>query len=147
MGEVPSVNYIYITFTISLTAFSTRRTFPLDDVFDAKLLRDNNGRLLTNDQRSRVGVRTDVGRANGHVRDFESLNAIHVQARVNDATSLARLHRAGTKLAQPPGNGSAIAISCALPRRTHTTSIDEGGGGSPHATPFSLQVATPKLSL
>jgi hypothetical protein len=55
-----------------------------DDTLDAKLLRDNYRRLLPNDERSRVRVRADVARADGHVRDLESLDAINVQARVDD---------------------------------------------------------------
>lgn len=41
--------YFFTITTTSLVAPSTRCTPPLDDAFDAKLLRDNYRRLLTND--------------------------------------------------------------------------------------------------
>ena len=72
------------------------------DAIDAELLRDHHRRLLPDDQRGRVRVRTDVGRADGEVRDFESLDTVHVQARIDDAASFAGFHRASAKLAPQP---------------------------------------------
>ena len=72
----------------------------MTDTLDAELLRDHHGRLLPDDQRGRVCVRTDVGRADGEVRDFEFLDTVHVQARIDDAASFAGFHRTSAKLAQ-----------------------------------------------
>jgi len=71
-----------------------------NDSLDSQLLCDNHRHLLPNDQRSRVSVRRDVGRANRQVCDFQTFDAVDVQARVNDATSISRLHRASAELAQ-----------------------------------------------
>jgi len=63
------------------------RHFPLShDTFDAQLFCDDHGRLLPDNQRSRVRVCGDVGRGDGQVRDFESLDSVDVQSRVDDAT-------------------------------------------------------------
>ena len=75
-----------------------------DDALDAQLLRDNHRRLLSNDQRSRVRICCNVSRANRQIRNFESLDAIDVQARVDDAASLSRFHRASAELAQNKNN-------------------------------------------
>jgi hypothetical protein len=68
------------------------------NTLNAQLLRNNNGSLLPDDQRSRVRVRADVSRADGQIGNFESMNAIHVQVRIDDTTFLARLHRASAEL-------------------------------------------------
>jgi hypothetical protein len=57
---------------------------------------------------------------------FESLDAINVQARVDDAAWLSRLHRASTELARSTGNkqleitiGTHIRQPGMLPEMTH----------------------------
>ena len=71
-----------------------------NDTLDAQFLCDHYGGLLSDDEGSRVRVRSDVGRADGQVRNFECLDTVHVQAGIDDATSFARFHRTGTELAQ-----------------------------------------------
>ena len=71
-----------------------------NDTLDAQFLCDHHGGLLSDDEGSRVRVRSDVGRADGQVRNFECLDTVHVQAGIDDATSFARFHRTGTELAQ-----------------------------------------------
>lgn len=70
----------------------------LDDAFDAELLSDNQGGLLSDDECSAVRVRTNVSRCDGQVGDFESAYTIHIQIRVDNAAPLARLHGARTEL-------------------------------------------------
>ena len=77
----------------------------MTDAIDAELLRDQHRRLLPNDQRGRVRVGADVGRADGEVRDFEPPHAVHVQARIDDAAPFAGFHRASAKLAPQPKIG------------------------------------------
>ena len=71
-----------------------------NDTFDAQLLRDDHGRLLSDDQRGRVSVRSDIGRADGQICNFESLDAIHIEARIDNAALFARFHRASPELAK-----------------------------------------------
>ena len=78
----------------------TRHSSLSDNALDPQLLRDNYSRLFPNDQRSRESVRGNITRTDGQVRGLESLDAIHVQARIDNATSRARLHRARTELEQ-----------------------------------------------
>ena len=70
----------------------------LHDAFDTELLRDDDGGLLSDDERGPVRVRTDICRRDRHVGNFESADPVHVQLRVNDAALLARLHRTGAEL-------------------------------------------------
>jgi len=78
-----------------------------DNALDPQLLRNNYSRLFPNDQRSRVRVRRNVTRTDGQVGNLESLDAIHVQTRIDDATLRAWLHRAGAELDQ-----STIVSAC-----------------------------------
>ena len=71
-----------------------------DNTLDPQLLRNYYGRLFPNDQRGRVRVRRNVARTDGQVCDLESLDTIHIQARIHDATPCAGLHRASTELNQ-----------------------------------------------
>ena len=68
------------------------------DTFDAKLLREDHGRFLPDEQRRRVSVRPDVGWSDGQVRNFESLDSIHVEAGIDDAVSFAWFHPASAEL-------------------------------------------------
>ena len=79
---------------------STRHLSLSDNPLDPQLLRNHYRRLFPNDQRSRVRVRGDVARTDGQVCDLESLDAIYIQTRIDDATPRARLHRAGAELDQ-----------------------------------------------
>jgi len=70
------------------------------DTLDAKLLREDHGRFLPDEQRRRVRVRTDVGWTDGQVRNFESLDSIHTEAGIDDTASFARFHPASAELLQ-----------------------------------------------
>lgn len=50
-----------------------------------KVLSDNHGGFLANQQSRAVSVAADVVRADGQVGAFEALDAVHVQARIEDA--------------------------------------------------------------
>jgi hypothetical protein len=63
--------------------------YPLGQALDSQLLCNNHGSFLPNDQRSRVRICSDIARADGQVCYFQSLDAVHIQARVNNATSRA----------------------------------------------------------
>ena len=69
-----------------------------DDTLDAKLLREDHSRFLPDEQRRRVSVRSDVGWTDGQVRNFESLDSIHIEAGINDAASFTRFHPASAEL-------------------------------------------------
>lgn len=51
----------------------------------AKVLGNQHGALLTDQQRGGEGVAADVVGADGQVGDLEALDAVHVEARVEDA--------------------------------------------------------------
>ncbi len=93
-----SIGWVNWTRTVTFT-----HTFSNDTLY-TQLFCNNNSSLLPDDQRSRVRVRGDVARADRQVGDFETTNAIHVQTRIDDTASLARLHRASTELSKciPP---------------------------------------------
>jgi len=70
----------------------------LIDTLDTQLLRDDHGSILPDDKHSRVCIFSDVGGRGGQVGNIESLDATHIEARVDNTAVLARFHRAGAEL-------------------------------------------------
>lgn len=88
-GNQVAVGCLYLSpipkpiYTVAMTSnlsgwVNWTHTF-LYNTLDAQLLCNNNGSLLSDDQRSRVRIRANVARADGQIGNFESTNAIHVQ--------------------------------------------------------------------
>lgn len=55
---------------------------------------------LLPDDSSQVGICSDVGGRDGQVSNFEFLDAIHIEARIDDTAILARIHRATAGLSR-----------------------------------------------
>jgi hypothetical protein len=87
----------------------------LDDALNAELFCNDHSGLLPDDESGPVSVRADISRRDGQIGNFESVHAVHVQLRVDDAALLARFHRAGTEL---------NAYSSRNPKRKHTRKMD-----------------------
>ena len=82
-----------------------------------QLLRDDHGGLLPDDKRSRVGICSDVGGRDGQGGNFESLDAIRIEARIDDTATLARFHRTSVELSP---------VQQQSERKTTKKELDEG---------------------
>jgi hypothetical protein len=80
----------------------------------AQVLTRKHGALLSNEERSRVCVATDVVGADGQVGDLEALDAVDIQALVkntvlDDGVAVPGSHGAGTE--RVPGG---LDVACGL---------------------------------